>query len=191
MPASEPQIRVLSQQLLRTVDSLPAAERDAIRALAGRWTIDAIEAILPVAWTPMSHHMALSDAVRDVVGPSRNIETWRATMNVSIDRPVLRGFMRMSADLFGTTPVSYLRQGERIFPHLTRDVGTFAFETDGPSSGHLTLRGFPAGRYRFICFVEGLAGCIESFLAVTVASASVGIDDLDEARGLVRYRTSW
>jgi hypothetical protein len=53
------------------------------------------------------------------------------------------------------------------------------------------LRGFPADRYRFECYVEGLQGCIEAALPLARARGEVRVVDRAPARGDVRYRVSW
>ena len=53
------------------------------------------------------------------------------------------------------------------------------------------LRGFPAKDFRFICYIEGLAGCLESTIAITRAIGEVTPLDADEKRGDVAYRVKW
>jgi hypothetical protein len=175
---------------------LPKATRDEVRTRLGGDAIAAIEGYLPIGWAPMSLHMRLSDVVRDLVGPARNVDVWHVTMTAALARPLLRGFVQASIDLFGLTPVAFLRQSDRIYTHLTRDLGVVRFELEGrqpseDSSGNVDLTGFPADRYRFICFVEGLLGCIQSFLATGTQTTHVVVADVDERRGRVRYRVTW
>jgi hypothetical protein len=183
---------VHTQMLLRSIERLPAADRDAVRALAGRATLAEVDAVLPVAWHPMALHMRLSDAARDVVGPERNVALWSDTMAASFERPLLKGFVQMSTSLFGLTPPSLLRQGDRIYGQLTRDLGALRFDADASgSSGEVTLRGFPADRFRFVCYVEGLQGCIAACFPLAGGRGEVAVADQDEGRGDVRYRLRW
>ncbi len=113
-------------------------------------------------------------------------------MAASFDRPLLKGFVQMSTNLFGLTPLSLLRQGDRIYGQITRDLGALGFEARGSgSAGDMTLRGFPADRYRFVCFVEGLQGCIAACFPLAGGRGEVIVEDRDEARGAVRYRLRW
>jgi hypothetical protein len=189
----EPQMRAaLSQSLLRAVETLAARDRDAVRAIVGRAGLESVDAMLPIAWVSMVLHMRVSDAIRDVVGPERNVGVWCKTMTTASDRPVLRGIMRMSSDLLGATPFSLLRPVDRIYTHVTRGLGTARFETArGSSEGVVLLRGFPADRFRFECYIEGVTGCLQSFLLLCRATGEVSVADRDDARGDVRFVVRW
>jgi hypothetical protein len=193
MAVPEPLMRAIQTQLLlRSVERLPAADLAAITARCGRPALERIDAVLAVSWHPMSLHMLLSDATRDVIGPERAIQVWRETMGASFQRPLLRGFVEMSTNLFGVRPSSLLRQSDRVYGQITRDLGALQFELDpSDTRGHLTLRGFPAARYRFICYVEGLMGCVESIFPLLGARGALTVESRDDARGDVRYRVTW
>lgn len=193
MALPEPRIRAIQTQLLlRTVERLPSADRDAVRSQVGAAALAEVDAPLPVAWHPMSLHMLLSDAIRDVIGSERNVAIWADTMAACFDRPLLRGFIAMSTSLFGASPVSLLRQSDRIYIQITRDLGALRFRADASdASGEITLRGFPARRYRFMCYVEGLMGCLQASFPLAGAEGTVDVIDLDEARGAVSYGVRW
>src|SRR5262249_12863939 len=94
--------------------------------------------------------------------------------------------------VFGMTPASLLRQGDRIYAQVTYNLGTLTYEPDASGSGgDAVLRGFPSSSYRFICYVEGLQGCIESCFPLVNARGEVTVVESDEARGDVRYRMRW
>lgn len=191
MGKPEPQIRALqSQSLLRAVRTLPSAERNEILARVGPATIEILESAFPVAWNSMALHMHLSDIVRDVLGPERNVGIWRSTMALSLERPLFKGFVRMTAELFGVSPVSFLRQGERIYEHLTKGLGTLKSWSE-PNRGFIELRQFPADRYQFICYVEGLAGCIRATVELAPVPYTLTIRDMDEKKGDVSYWIDW
>jgi hypothetical protein len=192
MSLVDPRVRaVQTQLLLRSIERLPTAERDAVFAGAGRAALDAVDAVLPVGWHPMALHMCLSDALR-AVGPERNVRVWEATMAACFERPILRGFVDMSTSLFGVTPLSVLRQVERIYGQITRDLGVVRFDpSPRPREGDIALSGFPADRFHFECYVEGLQGCIEAVLPLAHARGEVKVIDCAPARGDVRYRISW
>jgi hypothetical protein len=190
----EPQMRAaLTQSLLHhAVETLPAAERDAVRALVGPAGLAAIDALLPISWAPMVLHMRLCDAIRDVVGPERNVAVWRAAMTAACDHPVLRGILRMSSSLLGASPFSLLRPIDRIYTHVTRGLGAARFESvQGSAAGIVALRGFPADRFRFQCYVEGATGSFQSFLQLCRATGEITVIDRDDARGDVRLVVRW
>lgn len=193
MTPPEPRIRAAQTQLLlRSVERLPAEELRTVREMMGPAALSQVDDALPVAWHPMSLHMRLSDAVRDVVGPERNVRVWTETMATTFQRPLLRGFVSMSTSLFGVSPLSVLRQADRIYLQLTRDLGALRFDArPGKDAGEITLRGFPAKRYRFICFVEGLMGCIDACFPLADAEGRITVLDVDEARGDVQYGMTW
>lgn len=191
MSTPQPQIRAIqSQSLLRAVRSLRAGERNEILGRFGPANVEIVEAAFPVSWNSMALHMHLSDIVREIIGPERNIEIWRTTMAWSLERPLFKGFVRMTADLFGVSPASFLRQGERIYDHLTRGLGRVKSWGEG-RNGYIELRQFPADLFQFMCYVEGLAGCIQATVELAGVPYSLKIRDADERRGNVDYWLAW
>jgi uncharacterized protein (TIGR02265 family) len=179
-----------TQSLLAAIGKLRPRERDDIFGRIGEGDVRQAEDALPVTWLPMSLHMRISDHLRDVVGPTRNVAVWRDAMLQAFERPFLRGFVMMSVAVFGLTPGGLLRRADRVYEHITRELGTVHFEPDGPRSGSVELRGFPASRYRFICYVEGLAGCLSATISLCGARERVFVTRRDEA-GSASYRVSW
>ena len=171
-----------TQSLLGSVRSLNLVERAPVLDAVGPARLAEIDGAISVLWLPMDLHMKLSDAVQDTVGAERNRRIWRATMDVSYDRPLLHGFVSAAVALFGVTPASLFRQAARIYSHLTRDLGDLAFEATGSTSGRVPLRGFPASECRYICYVEAFAGCLESTISVTRAIGMVTRTEVDDTR---------
>jgi len=180
-----------TQTLVASVRKLAVAERTTILDAVTADRLTEIESVFPMFWLPMTAHMALSDAIRDTVGPERNRRIWRSTMDSSYQRPLLQGFVSGAVGLFGMTPASLFRQGPRIYGQLTRDLGAVTFDPVGENGGTVYLRGFPAKDFRFICYIEGLAGCLESTISLTRAIGEVTPLDADEKRGDVSYRVRW
>jgi hypothetical protein len=179
-----------TQSLLAALRRLPAAEGKAIANAIGPADIELAKSFLPVAWLPMSLHMRISDAVRDVVGPERNVAVWRETMRHAFDRPLLKSFVALTTGIFGVTPTALLNRAEKLNVLITRDLGELSFESERDRRGVLSLSGFPAHRYRFICYVEGLAGCLEATLDLSRVTGTVEVLDVEPA-GNVRLRLSW
>jgi hypothetical protein len=191
-PSGEPAMRgAHTRSLFAAVQRLPEGERARVLAAAGSEVVTEIERAFGLSWLSMDIHMRLSDAVRDVVGPKRNAEVWRATMAMSYERPILKSFVHGAVDLFGLTPSTLLRQGPRVYEHLTRNLGKLTFDPGPRHEATVRLRGFPASRYRFACYVEGLAGCIESTVALGHATGEVVPRDVVESRGEVTYSVRW
>jgi hypothetical protein len=181
----------MSQALLRAIDALAPNERAAIRSRFSESAIAEIESNLPVAFIPMSIHMNLSDIVRDTLGPARAVPLWEEAMRTAWDRPLLRGFVSAVSTLFGLDPKSLLKQADRIHHQLTRDVGDLEYIPVSDQSGTVTLRGFPARQFRFICYIEGLQGCMRSAYALTGCDGTVTPSHIDETTGTVLYAMKW
>jgi len=179
-----------TQSLLAAIGSLPRRERDDILGRIGEADVRQAQAVLPVFWLPMSLHMRISDHLRDVVGPERNVAVWHDTMLRAFDRPFLRGFVTMTVSIFGLTPGGLFRRADKMYKHITRELGSVRFEPNGLRSGTLKLQGFPASRYRFVCYVEGLAGCLSATISVCGARDRVLVTSSDEA-GNASYQVSW
>ncbi len=157
-----------------------------------------IDAALPIAYVSMEAHMDLSEAVRNVLGPEESVRIWTRVMDAAFARPILRGFTRMTLDLFSGGPGALLKQGSRVYALLTQRLGTLHPRTDEEGweerrTLDVVLRGFPAETYRFITYVEGLQGCQLAALHVGGGGESSAVDvvEIDETAGVVRYRTSW
>lgn len=185
----EPQIRAAqTRSLLATVRRQPEPVRARILALVSPADIERAEGMLGLGWAPMSLHMRLSDAIREVVGPQRNVEVWRETMVGVFESPFLRGFVDLTTNLFGISPHALLRRGEPVYQHITRDLGELVVEPDGGRATVVTLRGFPARAFQFICYVEGLEGCLLACFDVLRVPGKATVERVDDAAGLVRYR---
>lgn len=186
---AEQQIRATQcKALLATVRGQPGAIRDEVLGRLAPDDLEWIDGSLGLGWASMALHMRLSDAIRDVVGPERNVELWRTTMGAVFASPVLRGFVDLTTGLFGLSPIALLRRSETVYDHITRQLGKLTFEDRGPDACAITLKGFPSGTYRFICYVEGLTGCLAAcFDVCKVSGGGVVVEHVDDARGDVRY----
>jgi len=181
----------ISRALLDAARLEPPKDRAAILARAAKAVV-AIEAASPMTWVPIADQMLLNEALFATLGTERAVTAWRRAMTTAFERPLLRGFIKMSTDLFGMTPSAFLRQADRIYPYMTRGLGQVRFEADASgSSGRFTLRAFPSTRYDFKCYAEGIRGCLDAtFDACGVTGASL-IEGRDDALGIARYGVRW
>ena len=91
----QPRMRAAhTQTLVASVRKLAVAERTTILDAVTADRLTEIESVFPMFWLPMTAHMALSDAIRDTVGPERNRRIWRSTMDSSY-QPFFRGLSRV------------------------------------------------------------------------------------------------
>lgn len=188
---------VLSKALLAEVrrGDPPRAER--VLAEVDPAHVAEIDDCLPVGFVSMESHMALSDAVREELGSEGNVEIWTRVMEAAFARPILRGFLRLSVDLFAGGPGALLRQGDRIYGLLTRGLGSLHSRSDQDWAQRreleLVLRSFPAESYRFITYVEGLQGCLLAALRTAGAGSrgAVEVTEVQDEHGLVRYAVRW
>lgn len=187
MPTTHEIRAAQSKALLAAVRDQPAGVRDDILARFPREDVEWLDGSLGLGWAAMELHMRLSDAIREVVGPDRNVEIWRATMGAVFAGPVLRGFVDLTTGLFGLSPIALLRRAETVYEHITRQLGRLTVEGKEPDRCTVTLSGFPSRSYQFVCYVEGLRGCLLSCFDVCRASGDVTVDHVDDARGHVRY----
>ncbi|NUP06773.1 MAG: hypothetical protein HOW73_12025 [Polyangiaceae bacterium] len=191
MPLPEPEIRAaLTQSLLAALRRLPSGEGKRILQAIPAHDIEEATAALAIGWLPMSLHMRISDAIRDAVGPERNVEVWRWTMRDAFGRPLLKSFVALTTGIFGVTPRALFRRAEKLNELITRSCGTFSYEEENERGGTLTLTGFPAHRYRFICYVEGLAGCLEAAVDLGRMPGTVQVEQV-APEGTARYRVRW
>jgi len=192
MATAEPEMRAAqTQSLLHVIATLPRADREAVHLAAGAEAFETAASALPITWLPMGLHMRISDAVRDTIGSERAVLLWRDVMTGSFDRPILRTFISMMVNVFGSDPASFLRRAPHIYAQLTRNIGTIAFTPLADGEGRVTLRGFPSRAFRFICYVEGLHGCIDAFYPLCRTIGSTTVDAMNEATGDVIYHLRW
>lgn len=181
-----------TKSLLRSVRKLMTHEQDQIVGAVGNESIEKIESTIAVGWVPMTIHMGFSDAIRAVIGSSRNVQIWRETMTETYDRALLRGFIDASVGLFGLTPASLFRQGPYVYRHLTRGLGELAVEEqEDKESSIVTITGFPAQEFDLVCYAEGLQGCLESSIARGRGKGNVTLTDTDQKRGNLRFHAVW
>ncbi len=181
-----------TKSLLRSVRKLLTNEQTQILSAFGAEGAEKIDATIGVGWLPMTLHMKLSDAIRAVIGSSRNIQIWRETMTETYDRVLLRGFIDASVDLFGLTPASLFRQGPYIYRQLTRGLGELTVEEqDDKESSIVSLAGFPSHDFDLVCYSEGLIGCLESSITRGRGKGTVTLIDFDQERGDLRFHAVW
>lgn len=179
-----------THSVVATIRRLPAPDRDEILRRIGPESLRRAEDALAVSWLPMSLHMLICDHVRDVVGPERNVLFWRDAMQAAFERPFLKSFVSMTVSLFGLTPSGLLRRVDGVYHHVTRELGAMRYEPKSESSGRAVLTGFPAKQFRFICYVEGLQGCLDASIAIGGGRGHVEVASHDE-RGNATYDLRW
>jgi hypothetical protein len=179
-----------THSVLATIRRLDAPERDEILSRIGEANLRRAQDALQVAWLPMALHMLISDHVRDVIGPERNVVFWRDAMSAAFQRPFLKSFVAMTVSLFGLTPAGLLRRVDGVYTHVTRELGAMRYEPVDERSGRAVLTGFPARSFRFICYVEGLQGCLAATIVIGGGSPHVAVAAHDE-QGNVSYDVSW
>ncbi|MEO7112598.1 MAG: hypothetical protein ABI183_19285 [Polyangiaceae bacterium] len=193
MPAKIHQMRAThTKSLLRSVRKLLANEQTQILETFGRDRVEKVDGAIAVGWLPMTVHMGLSDAIRAVIGSTRNIQIWRETMTETYDRVLLRGFIDATVGLFGLTPASLFRQGPYIHRQLTRGLGELSVEEQADKEGGIvSLFGFPAQEFDLDCYAEGLQGCLESSITRGRGKGTITLTDKDDKRGNLRFHAVW
>lgn len=179
-----------TQSLLAAIERLALGDRGEVLKRVGPADLQAASSALPIGWLPMSLHMRISDHLRDVVGPERNVDVWQDAMATAFERAFLKSFVTMTVSIFGLSPGGLFRRADKIYEHVTRDLGAIRFEPRGDHAGVVSLRGFPASRYRFICYVEGLTGCLAATIQLHGLTPHVTVIERDDL-GDVRYDVAW
>ncbi|MFO0555620.1 MAG: hypothetical protein U0271_44995 [Polyangiaceae bacterium] len=178
-----------AQSLLSVVERLP--EFDRIARQAGDDVLERIRTTTALGWLPLQDHMAVADAVRDVLGVARSIEAWRAAMLHAFKLPYLKSFVQMSTSLFGVSPASLLKRADTVYAYVVRDAGSLEFSALPGAKCELVVRDFPAARHRFVCWLEGLEGCLLGTLDLGRFVGEARIAEIDDQRGFARYEVSW
>jgi hypothetical protein len=193
MPPAIHQMRAThTKSLLRSVRKLLTNEQTQILEAFGRDRVEKIDGAIGVGWVPMTLHMGLADAIRAVIGSTRNVQIWRETMTETYDRVLLRGFIDASIDLFGLTPASLFRQGPYIYRQLTRGLGVLTVEEEADKeSGIVSMFGFPAQEFDLICYAEGIQGCLESSITRGRGKGTVTLTEKDDKLGSLRFHAVW
>lgn len=181
---------VFGDSLLRQVAALDASERDAILDRIGASTLEHYRRAKAIGWSPMTLHMDVSDCIRAVIGPRRNVELWCETMADLTRRPMLSGFLRHVGARLGVGPGTLYRQNARLWKYLCRNVGTLRAEV-GTNETTVELTEFPAADHHFPCFVEGLNGCLQGLVAGLGVKPEVDVVSVDLDAGDVRYDITW
>ncbi len=179
-----------TQSLLVAISRMAAAEREEIFRRFGTTSLDEAKAALPLSWLPMTLHMKLSDALRDVGGPDAVVRGFRQAMAATFDRPILRSFVSMTTGIFGMTPHGLLVRVDRVYEQMTKNLGELAYVSQGPNAGEVTLTGFPAREFSFDCYVDGLQGCLLAGLDVWKVRGEVTVLSRSAA-GSVTYQLRW
>jgi hypothetical protein len=181
----------MSRFLRRQVERMPAAARSDVLQRVSRRSLDRIDGTLAIAWLPMEAHMDLCNAIQDVVGGEENVALWRETALDLCQRPLLKGLVNMSVRLFGATPHAVTRVIPTAYASQTRRLGTVGVQ-ERDTFVVAELRNFPADRFRFSCYVEGLHGSLAGVMSALFPRRNlpVTLEKADEACGFARYRVS-
>lgn len=178
------------EALLGQVKALEAAERDAIVHGLAEETREHYRRAKAIGWSPMTLHMDVSDNIRAVIGPRRNVELWAETMADLTRRPMLSGFLRHVGVRLGLGPGTLYRQTARLWTYLCRNVGLLSAEV-GSDETMVDLVDFPAREHSFPCFVEGLDGCLRGLLAGIDITPHVEVVSVEPQSGCARYHITW
>jgi hypothetical protein len=192
MATTEPEMRAAqTQSLVSAIDTLPRPDREAVHVAAGSQAFEVAKSSLAIAWLPLSLHMKIADAARDTIGSERALLLWRQVMKGAFERPILRTFVSVKVNVFRSDPGGFLRHATPMYAQLARNVGTIGFAPLGKGEGRVTLRGFPSRDHRFICYVEGLQGCLDAFYPLCRTFGTTVVESSNETLGQVSYHLRW
>ncbi len=179
-----------TRSVLAVVRGLAPTERDTILDKSGRTMVAELDRTIAMAWFSMESHMRLSDCAREVLEKDRFVDLFEAAMLSSWSSPLLNGFVKMSTTLLGLTPSSLIQRAGYVYPYVTKNLGTLTAQCS-PREATVILRGFPANKFNFQCYVDGTLGCLRSLFPLTQSRGAVEVRDLDLRAGDVTYKLSW
>ncbi len=185
---------VHAASILRGAEEL---EPEAYAAFEGRVTtrrIEAVRALRGMAWVDMEDHMALSDALRDIIGPAHFRDLFRQGFHRTLEHPLLGGIVGLIRAFPERSMPLMLRNASRLYGHITRSVGDLTCEEVGGEHATLRMTGWPSERFSFECWLDGMQGVIfgagEAF-APARAVVAVEVAETDATRGDATFDVSW
>lgn len=174
-------------------DLVPEAYVEFERRVTSR-RIEAVRALRGMEWVAMEDHMALSDALRDIIGPDRFRDLFRRGFRHTLDHPLLQGMVGLLRAFPERSVPLMLRNSARLYGHITRSVGTLACEGVGVDHATLRMTGWPSDRFSFECWLDGMQGVIlgaaEAF-APEHDRVVVEVVDTDAQRGDATFGVWW
>ncbi len=171
----------VTQALLRSFVSAASEEELAqlTAAMGGAEVLEDIRGATAFAWTEVSQHMRLAQTVAAAFGSVRTVACWRGALGDTAQRAILRTFVGMAATLFGSSPHALASQADRLYRHLTEDLGELTGVRESDHRHRIELRGFPAHVWPLTVHRGGLQGGLEAMLDVCEAHGGVTVDRVD------------
>jgi hypothetical protein len=171
----------VTQALLRSFERTASEDELAqvTLTLGGAEVLEDIRGATAFAWTDVALHMRLAQTVAASFGSVRTVACWRGALGDTAQRAILRTFVGMAATLFGSTPHALASQADRLYRHLTEDLGELTAVRESEHRHRIELRGFPAHVWPPTVHLGGLQGGLEAMLDVYKAHGGVTVDRVD------------
>ena len=175
------------------LEALAALGEDESRRVLARLPpqlLQEVEEAARVAWLPIEHDVALTEAIAAELGRDA-LRAWsRDGFLRSADSPILAPMIRSVRAIFGITPHSILRRVPYAWPLLFRDCGTMEYAEAGDRAASLVLRGAPAVITRSAAYLDGMSGGLEAAVILGGQRGRAQVVGEDGAR-TVRFSFSW
>ncbi len=119
-------------------------------------------------WVEGRLHVAVADAVFDVLGRPRALEFWRDVMLDAFSRSLLRPIVRGAIAIHGSNPASVLMMSPRAWSLVAKDVGKISVSADDdPPHVVITFRELPklfSDSPGMLAFCEGAITAVGVYL---------------------------
>jgi hypothetical protein len=117
-----------SKLALKLARRLP--ERDAILRAAGDESVRRIGEAGMLEWLPAERHMAVTNAVQQILGATSAQSFWRDLMLLSFEGRLLKPLVQGGLRLFGRTPRAILRLSPQAYSLIARECGEISVSDD-------------------------------------------------------------
>jgi hypothetical protein len=172
---------------------LGTAERHAVeKSLDPAWIAE-VEGRFNTSFLPTSQHVALLDALVDVLGTERTQRYFAEAYLTGFSTfPMVRTLIEGTLRTFGASPGRLAKVFPRAWDGLAEHTGDFVSQVDfNGCTARLDFSGLAAELSRSGSWVSSFAGVFDGFIEQCGRTGIVEVVDLDLARGAARYLMRW
>lgn len=152
---------------LQVIDERLGTNAGAVRSALDAEVLLEIEKSPRVSWTPLAHHLALTESLFASTTCDEAREICRGTVNASFEQPFLKPIVSGAIGILGSSFDRFVTWTPKAWPALFRGTGNLIWLPESPGRGSLRIVEVHPEIAASAAYVEGLAGAFSALFDVT------------------------
>lgn len=159
--------------------ALAALGPEAARRVLARMppeVLQEVEGAARIAWVPLEHDLAITDAIEAELGRDALRRWARDGVLRAGDTPLLSPLIRSARAIFGMTPHAFLRRAPLAWTLLFRECGRLEYGARGERSARIELYDAPAVLLASQAYLEGMSAGLEAAIDLAREAGRVRVE---------------